>query len=359
VVWVELAVEAQTTLGALELGVALRVAPGECLALAGPSGAGKSSVLRIVAGLLTPREGSVRCADETWLDTERRVNLAPDLRRCGYVFQEYALFAHLSAWQNVAFGMRRDIPRNRRRGRALQLLERFGMSALCDARPRTLSGGERQRVALARALARAPRALLLDEPLSALDARTRASAARELQTILAEVGVPALLVTHDFLEAAALGHRVGVLDGGRVVQEGRPADLAMRPASPFVADFTGASVLTGTARHHDGGLTRVALDGGGEVASTDAVQGDVAASIFPWEVIIEPAGSEARTSAGNHVRATVVSITEIGERVRLGLATPQPLAAEVTRDSVTALRLTAGSRVTATFKVSATRLTPR
>lgn len=355
----QLAVEAHTTLGALELDVDLHVEAGECLALAGPSGAGKSSVLRIVAGLHTPREGSVRCAGETWLDTARGVNRSPDLRRCGYVFQEYALFAHLSAWQNVAFGMRGDVPRPQRRARATELLERFGMSALCDARPLTLSGGERQRVALARALARSPRTLLLDEPLSALDARTRAAASRELQAILTEVGVPALLVTHDFMEAAALGHRVGVLDGGRVVQEGRPADLAMRPASPFVADFTGASVLTGSARHHHAGLTRVALDGGGEVASTDIAEGAVAASIFPWEVIIEPAGSEARTSAGNHVHATVVSITQIGERVRLGLATPQPLAAEVTRDSVTALALSAGSEVTATFKVSATRLTPR
>ncbi len=346
-------------LGALELDVDLRVAPGECLALAGPSGAGKSSVLRIVAGLLTPRDGRVRCADETWLDTGRGIDRAPDLRRCGYVFQEYALFAHLSAWQNVAFGMRKDVPRGQRRGRAMALLERFGMSARCDARPRTLSGGERQRVALARALARAPRALLLDEPLSALDARTRAAASRELQAILAEVGVPAVLVTHDFLEAAALGHRVGVIDDGRVVQEGRPADLAMRPASPFVADFTGASVLTGTARRHDGGLTRVALDGGGEVSSTDGVDGPVAASIFPWEVIIEPLGSASHSSAGNHVHAKVVSITQIGERVRLGLATPQPLAAEVTRDSVRELQLSAGSEVTATFKVSATRLTPR
>ncbi|MGI8730877.1 MAG: ABC transporter ATP-binding protein [Solirubrobacteraceae bacterium] len=355
----DLAVEAHTALGALELDVDLRVAPGECLALAGPSGAGKSSVLRIVAGLLDPRAGSVRCADETWLDTRRGVNLAPDRRRCGYVFQEYALFAHLSAWQNVAFGMRGDVPRGQRRERALGLLERFGMSALCDARPQTLSGGERQRVALARALARAPRALLLDEPLSALDARTRAAASRELQTILTEVGVPALLVTHDFVEAAAFGHRVGVLDGGRVVQEGRPADLAMRPASPFVADFTGATVLTGTARRREGRSTRVALDGGGEVASTDCVEGEVAASIFPWEVIIEPADSVARSSARNHVQATVVSVTELGERVRLALATPQPLAAEVTRDSVDELALSAGSEVTATFKVSATRLTAR
>jgi molybdate transport system ATP-binding protein len=322
----DLRLEARTTLGALELDVALRVAPGECLALAGPSGAGKSSVLRIVAGLVQPREGTIRCGPDTWLDTSRGVNVAPDHRRCGYVFQEYALFPHLTAWQNVAFGMR-DVPRAERHDRAVALLERFGIGRLSGARPRTLSGGERQRVALARALARAPRALLLDEPLSALDTRTRAAAARELHAILAEVGVPALLVTHDFAEAATLGDRVGVLDGGRVVQEGRAADLALRPASAFVADFTGATVLTGVARRDGDGLTRVRLDGGGEVVSTDRADGEVAASVFPWEVAIEAAGWIAHGSARNHLTAEVVSIAEIGERVRVGLVTPQPLAA--------------------------------
>jgi molybdate transport system ATP-binding protein len=354
----DLEVEARTTLGALELDVALRVAPGECLALAGPSGAGKSSVLRVVAGLLRPREGVVRCAGETWLDTSRGVDVAPDGRRCGYVFQEYALFGHLSAWQNVAFGMR-HVPRAKRRERARALLERFGLGALSDARPQTLSGGERQRVALARALARAPQALLLDEPLSALDARTRASASREVQAILAEAGVPALLVTHDFAEAATIGARVGVLDAGRIVQEGAAAELAMRPASAFVADFTGAVVLTGTAWHADTGVTHVRLDGGGEVMSTDPGEGAVAASIFPWEVTIEPAGSPAHGSQRNRLAAQVVSVTELGERVRIGLAVPQPLAAEVTRDSVDELDLVPGARVVATFKAAATRITRR
>lgn len=354
----DLALEARTTLGALELDVAFRVAPGECLALAGPSGAGKSSVLRITAGLVHPREGTVRCAGETWLDTARGVNLAPDHRRCGYVFQEYALFPHLSAWQNVAFGMR-DLPRAHRRPRAHELLERFGMSALADARPRTLSGGERQRVALARALARAPRALLLDEPLSALDARTRAAASRELRAILGDIGVPALLVTHDFAEAAALGQRVGVIDAGRIVQEGAAAQLALRPASAFVADFTGATVLTGTARRNGDGLTRVQLDGGGELVSPDEAHGAVAASIFPWEVAIEPAGTGSHGSVRNRLHAEVVSVTAIGERVRVGVATPQPLAAEVTRESVAQLGLAPGSRVVATFKAAATRITPR
>ena len=208
-----------TELGALALDVAVAVAPGECLALAGPSGAGKTSVLRVAAGLLRPERGRVEAARETWLDTDGGVDVPPERRRCGYVFQEYALFPHLTAWQNVAYPLR-GVPRAERRERALGLLDRFGMRELADARPATLSGGERQRVALARMLAREPGVLLLDEPLSALDARTRAGAARELAAVLREAEAPALLVTHDFAEAAQLGDRVGIIDAGRVIQEG-------------------------------------------------------------------------------------------------------------------------------------------
>jgi molybdate transport system ATP-binding protein len=350
-----LRVEARTRLGELALDVALEVRAGECLALAGPSGAGKTSVLRVASGLLRPEWGQVECRGKTWLDSERGIDLAPERRRCGYVFQEYALFPHLTAWQNVAYSLR-GLSRSERRRRALELLERFGLGGLADARPRTLSGGERQRVAVARALARRPDVLLLDEPLSALDARTRAGAARELVAVLREVLAPALLVTHDFAEAAQLGDRVGVIDAGRVVQEGTPTELAGAPRSAFVADFTGAVVLTGHARAGPNGLTHVALDGGGAVASTDRGEGRVAVSVYPWEITVEPDGEVPHGSAQNRLPAEVLSVTIIGNRVRLGLAAPQPLAAEITRASAEALDLRAGARVTATWKAAATRL---
>jgi molybdate transport system ATP-binding protein len=351
-----LRVEARHRLGALALDVALSVAPGECLALAGPSGAGKTSILRVAAGLLRPEEGRVEAGGETWLDTSRGVDVAPERRRCGYVFQEYALFPHLTAWQNVAYPLR-GVPREERRERALGLLGRFGMRELADARPRTLSGGERQRVALARVLAREPGVLLLDEPLSALDSRTRAGAARELAAVLREVETPALLVTHDFAEAAQLGDRVGVIDAGRVVQEGTPTELAASPRSAFVADFTGAVVLTGHARGGPDGLTHVELDGGGQVLSTDRAEGPVAVSVYPWEIAIEPGGAEpAPGSSQNHLPVEVLSVTTIGNRVRLGLAGPQPLAAEITGVSAQRLDLRGGARVTATWKAAATRV---
>jgi molybdate transport system ATP-binding protein len=346
--------EAQARVGALELDLTAEVSAGSCLALAGPSGAGKTSVLRIAAGLLRPARGRVACGDRVWLDTARGIDLPPEERRCGYVFQEYALFPHLSAWQNVAYPLRG--PRRDRRDRAHELLERFGMASLIDASPRTLSGGERQRVALARALARRPDVLLLDEPLSALDARTRASASRELATILREAEAPALLVTHDFAEAAQLGERVAIVDQGRIVQEGTPSELAASPRSAFVADFTGAVVLSGRARRGPDGLTLVDLDGGGTVVSTDAAGGHVGASVHPWEIAIEPPGSRRPGSAQNRLDVEVLSITSVGNRVRLGLAAPQPLAAEITRTAARELKVTEGARVTASWKAAATRL---
>jgi molybdate transport system ATP-binding protein len=342
--------------GSLELDVELEVAPGECLALAGPSGAGKTSVLNVVAGLLRPASGRVSCDGETWLDSERGTNAPPERRRCGYVFQDYALFPHLSAWRNVAYALPRRT--GDRRAEALALLERFGMSSRAHARPRELSGGERQRVALARALAAKPRALLLDEPLSALDARTRAHAERELAATLRDAGVPALLVTHDFAEAALLGDRVAVIDAGRVVQRGTAAELAALPGSAFVADFTGAIVLTGSAEAGGAGLTRIRLDGGGDASSTDVASGRVGVSVHPWDIALVPAGEERPGSAQNRLEAEVVSITAVGNRVRVGLLAGQPLTAEVTAAAVDALRLERGNRVAATWKAAATRLVP-
>ena len=349
-----LALAADTRLGDLRLDIALEVRAGECLALAGPSGAGKSSVLRVAAGLLAPERGRVTCGERTWLDTERGVNLAPEERGCGYVFQDYALFPHLSAWQNVGYGL----PRAQRRERALELLGRFGLADRADARPRTLSGGERQRVAVARALAVRPSALLLDEPLSALDTRTRAAAGRELAAVLHEAGVPALLVTHDFQEAALLGDRVGVMDAGRVVQLGTAGELAAEPASPFVADFTGAIVLTGTAAPGPDGLTSVRLDGGGEITSPEPARGPVAVTVYPWDIALAPPGTHDPGSARNHLEVDVISVTVVGNRVRVGLAAPQPLTAELTEPAVERLHIEPGTRVVASWKATATRLLP-
>ena len=220
-------------LRAFELDVDLSIEPG-VLALVGPSGAGKTSVLHAIAGLLHPRTGRISLGGEVWLDTHAGIDRAPEERRVGLVFQEYALFPHMTVRANVAYGGR---------DRVDELLDRFGIAALADARPLSISGGERQRVALARALARDPSVLLLDEPLSALDAHTRSHVRAELRELLQKLALPTLIVTHDFEDAAALADRVGVLVEGRVLQEGTAAELVATPASAFVAGFTGANLL--------------------------------------------------------------------------------------------------------------------
>jgi molybdate transport system ATP-binding protein len=341
-----------------ELAVELDAEQGACLALVGPSGAGKSTILRAIAGLHRPERGRIAVDGDVWFDDAGPIDLPPERRSCGYLFQEYALFPHLSAWRNVAFGLH-DLPRAERRARAERALERFGVGALAEERPAMLSGGERQRVALARALIRDPEVLLLDEPLAALDTRTAAAAGRELSAALSDLAVPAVLVTHDFAQAALLADRMAVIDRGTIVQRGTAGELSARPASSFVANFTGAAVLRGRAHRGESGLTVVELEGGGAIRSTDEAEGAVAAAVYPWEVALEPPSAVAGGSAMNHLTARVTSITEIGNRARVGLEAPQPLAAEVTGASIARLGLAPGATVTATWKATATRLTPR
>src|SRR5205823_6904323 len=217
---------------------------GETVALVGPSGAGKTSLLRAVAGLAKPERGSIACGDDVWFDAARRIDRRPEERSVGYVFQEYALFPHLSVEQNVTFGG----------GRADGLLRRLRLEHLAGAKPGELSGGERQRVALARALARDPLVLLLDEPMAALDPHTRGAVRAELHDLLRDFGLPSLLVTHDFEDAAVLADRVGVLVDGRLRQLGPPAELLGTPADAFVAAFAGANILSGVAERGADGL---------------------------------------------------------------------------------------------------------
>lgn len=342
----------------LDLRASVDVTAGRCLALTGPSGAGKTTILKLIAGVAKADQGRISCGEDVWSDTERAIHRPPERRRCGYVSQDYALFPHLSAWRNVAYGLR-DVPRRDRRRLALEMLERFGLAERADVRPGRLSGGERQRVALARALVRKPSALLLDEPLSALDPRTRASASREIATVLGETEIPTILVTHDFADAALLGDEVAVIDHGRVIQRGTASDLAAEPRSAFVANLTGAVVLNGVAHPAADGLTSVALDGGGEVTATTLLTGPVAVCIYPWEIVIEPPRAPVVGSAQNHLLAEVVSVTTVGNRVRVGLQASQALVAEVTQTAARSLSLAVGSQVSASWKATATRLIER
>jgi molybdate transport system ATP-binding protein len=323
-----------------ELELALEVGR-ETVALVGPSGAGKTTVLRAVAGLVRPSRGTVECDGAVWFGPAR--NLRPEQRSVGFVFQEYALFPHLTVEQNVRFG-----------GGAVDgLLERLGIAALAKAKPRELSGGERQRVALARAVARRPSVLLLDEPMSALDAHTRSQVRAELHDLLRELRLPTLLVTHDFEDAAALADRVGVLVEGRLRQLGTPSDLLAAPADPYVARLAGANVLAGQAEVRGDGLTAVALRDGSTIYATDEAAGRVEVIVYPWDVTL---GLDLTSdSALNHVRGEILSIASLGNRARVRLPF---LTAEVTAASIERLGLEPGRQVVATFKATATRVLP-
>jgi len=333
-----LSVDITVPLRSFDLRVALEVAPSETLALVGPSGAGKTTILRAIAGLVRPSAGWIECGG-TWFDA--RTHVPPEQRSVGLVFQEYALFPHLTVERNVAFG-----------GSVDGLLERLQIDHLAHARPGELSGGERQRVALARALARQPNVLLLDEPMSALDPHTRAEVRAELHAILGDLALPTLLVTHDFEDAATLADRVGVLVEGRLRQVAPPAELVAEPADAFVAALAGGNVLQGVARPK-GGLTEVTLVDGGVVWSTDEREGPVTVLVYPWDVAL--ARVAAVDSSLNHVQARITSLVLVGNRVRVRVGA---LTAEVTAASAERLALAPGEPVVASFKATATRLLP-
>jgi molybdate transport system ATP-binding protein len=224
--------------GAFQLEAAFQLADRETLVLAGESGAGKSTVLHLLAGLLKPQRGRITVDGAPWVDAAAGIDLPAWQRPVGYVAQDYALFPHLSARDNVAFGLRAlGLKPAGIRARVGAALERFALSEFADRRPGELSGGQRQRVALARALILEPRLLLLDEPLSALDLRTRRAVRAELQRLLAEIPCMTVLVTHSPAEALALGRRVAVLEAGRIVGMGTPDQLRAGSRSEYVQEF--------------------------------------------------------------------------------------------------------------------------
>jgi len=222
----------------IPLDVAIACRPGELLALVGPSGSGKTTVLRAIAGLYRPAAGRIRSGGDTWFDGEAGLMVAPQDRAVGLVFQDYALFPHLSALDNVRLAMR-HVAEPERRAAAAALLMRVHLDGLEARTPERLSGGQRQRVALARALARDPKVLLLDEPFSAVDRMTRERLKEELASLRRSLEIPIVLVTHDLEEAQALADRICVIHGGRTLQTGAPEDVRLRPVSPLVARLMG------------------------------------------------------------------------------------------------------------------------
>ena len=328
----------------------LRVAASltaDTVAVLGPSGSGKTSLLETIAGLRPRATGRIALDGVVVMDTAAGVFLPPEKRRVGYVPQDSCLFPHLDVAGNVRFGARR-------RDDVAPLLDRFRIADLAQARIHELSGGERQRVALARALARDPAVLLLDEPLSALDAHTRAGVRAELRELLDGVGLPTILVTHDFEDAATLAHRVGVISDGTILQLDTPTELVAVPRDAFVASFSGATVLPGHVVESRDGLSHVALDDGLSLWSADGGTGAVNVAVYPWDVSLGVHVPD--DSRMNHVSAAVVSVAPMGNRTRIRVG---PIVAEITAASAERLDLRPGVIAVASFKATAARLFPR
>ncbi len=256
-------------------GIDLEVYPGEILALLGPSGCGKTTLLRVIAGLESPDAGRVL------LEGREITHLPPERRGIGFVFQDYALFPHLTALGNVAFGLKGE----GRWERARRALERVGMTLFQERRPGELSGGQQQRVALARALAPGPRLVLLDEPFSSLDAGLRTATREEVRKVLKEAGTTALLVTHDQEEALSFADRLGVMRGGRLLQVGTPEEVYLRPKTPFVAQFLGrTNLLPGEGK---GRWAETCL---GPVPLAEPASGPLLLSLRPEALKLQPPG---------------------------------------------------------------------
>jgi molybdate transport system ATP-binding protein len=341
----------QLRLGTLDLAVALQAEPGEVVAVLGPNGAGKTTLLRAIAGLIPIASGSVVLDNAVLEDTATRTYVPTERRPIGVVFQSYLLFPHLSVIDNIAFGLRARGRGDSALAVARSWLERMDLAPYADAKPGTLSGGQQQRVALARALATDPRMLLLDEPLAALDASSRVTVRRDLKRALAQFAGVRLLVTHEPLEAIALADRLLILEGGRVLQTGTPADVTQRPRSRYVADLVGVNLLRG---HASGG--HIAIDGGGALTAMDEADGDVFAVVHPRNVALhrsQPEGTPRNVWSGR-----ITALDHQGDRVRVMVAGRPDLVAEVTTAAVHELHLAEGGEVWVSLKAAEVAVYP-
>jgi molybdate transport system ATP-binding protein len=336
----------QLTLGPLDLDMELSIDESEVVALLGPNGAGKTTFLRAVAGLVPIKSGQVRLDGKVLEDAATGDYVPTERRPIGFVFQDYLLFPHLSVLDNVAFGLRsRGAQPREAAEKAAQWLDRVGLSSYAKAKPGALSGGQRQRVALARALAPDPRLLLLDEPLSALDVTTRAEVRRDLKHHLTSFPGLRLVVTHDPLEAVAIADRLVVMESGRLVQSGTPAEVTEHPRSQYVADLVGVNLMKGQA---DQGSVR--LPGGPVVAAAGAESGDVFAVVHPRAVALHrqrPEGSPRNVWPGR-----ITGIELMGGRVRVRIDGELPVVAEVTPAALIELGLEEGGGVWLSFKAT-------
>jgi molybdate transport system ATP-binding protein len=327
--------------------------------LFGPSGCGKTTILRCLAGLERPERGQIRCGEEVWFDAPSRMFMPPQRRGIGFLFQDYALFPHLTVAENVGYGLKR-MPGSDRQRRVGELLDLLQLSGLDGRYPHQLSGGEQQRVALARALASRPRLLLLDEPLSALDAPIREQLRRELRQLLATLSIPCFAVSHDRMEALALGDFVMVMDRGTVRQSGPIEEVFSRPADAMIARMVGVeSVVPARVIGVEDGLATFAVGAAKLVAVAPARLNDAVYLCIRGEDVTIQRTAPDHTSARNRLPARIVSLVSEGATFRGELDCGFRLVAVVTKSAVEELGLHDGDQVTAVIKAPAIHVIDR
>jgi molybdate transport system ATP-binding protein len=343
----------------IEAHLKVPLSPPSVLILFGPSGSGKTTVLRCLAGLEWPDDGTIQFDGEPWLDVPGGIARSPQARALGYMSQDYALFPHCTVAGNLAFGLG-DVSRAERLQRITETLKLLHIEDLANRHPGQLSGGQQQRVALARAIVRRPRLLLLDEPLSALDAPTRTRLCGELRSLLKRLAIPAMVVTHDWAEALALGDTMVVMNHGRVVQTGTPQEVFSRPLDAEVARVVGVeTVLPGRVVEEAEGLVTVEVDGLRLAAvGSECIVKDVFVCIRAEDVVLEPAQSGV-TSARNHLLGHVIDIQSVGALAKVRIDCGFLLTALVTRSALLDLGLQPGVSVKAAIKAGAVHLIPR
>jgi molybdate transport system ATP-binding protein len=345
----------QHRLGEFSLDCELSGRDAATLVLVGESGSGKSTALKLLAGLQRPERGRITLGESVWCDTAASVWVGAPSRSVGYVPQDYALFPHFSAADNVGFGLRASgLPRVEVRSRTAAMLERFNLLDLASRRPSQLSGGQQQRVALARALALEPRLLLLDEPLSALDVETRHGVRTELKKLLAGLSCVTVLVTHAPMEALLFGDSITVMERGRVVQNGDRLSLLKEPRSRYVATLLGLNLLPGQVLSRGPGQEITVSTARGEItAMGQSTAKEQFVVVSPDQVTLSleaPAGS-----ARNVLRGEITEILPeppYGERVRVVIGPSPVFVAEVTAAAAEQLGLIVGRTVHAAFKAT-------
>lgn len=333
---------------------------GHIAVLFGLSGSGKTTVLRCLAGLETLTAGRIVFGCDIWADVASGVMIPPQRRTVGYVFQDYALFPHLTVSQNIGYGLQGG-SKAQRRERVEEFIQLMQLTSLETRRPQELSGGQQQRVALARALARKPRLLLLDEPLSALDLPTRMRLRTELRALLHKVGIPAILITHDWSEALHLGDSVVVMATGGVLQTGSPLEVFAYPAHPEVASLVGMdNLIPGDIVRREKGLADVRMDSRKVVAFDPGDDNFTSCYVcIRGENVILEREPALSSSARNHLVGRVIEIQPSGQLDRVVLDVGFRLVSLVTPLAVKELGLTEGEQVTATIKATAIHLIPR